>query len=114
MSTKSIEKLIMLIVSAYIVEFLGSQLVYLYFSNTMNGLQVRESSELADFTKASIYQKNASDILSIVLNIVIAYWLYSVSVGKRIFWCALGLFSGWWALPLYAYYIHISKESESS
>mgnify|MGYP000221094209 CR=1 FL=1 len=113
MSTAKIESLILLIVAALAIRYLGAQAVAYYFMSATDP-EVAVGLQAHQFVSAMKYKEAAGGFLSILVNLVIAYWLYIHSTSKRLLWAALGIFAKWWALPLYAYYLYIRHSDQDT
>lgn len=112
MDAKKIETLVMLLVVALVIQFLGSKGVYFFFLNASDAATSGDM-EIHDFASALKYQQFAGSFLALLVNFVIGYWLYVNSGSRKLLWAALGLFAKWWALPLFAYYIYTQRNERT-
>ncbi len=92
MDAKKIETLVMLLVVALILQFLGSKGAYFFFLNTSDAA-ISGDMEIHDFSSALKYQQFVSSFLALLVNFVIAYWLYVSSASRKLLWATLGLFA---------------------
>jgi flagellar basal body-associated protein FliL len=111
MNTAKIESLLLLIVVALVIRYLGTQATAYYFLNAIDS-ESAVGLQTTQFLSAMKYEEAVGKFLSILVNLVIAYWLYTHSTSKRLLWAALGIFAQWWALPLFAYYLFIGQSDE--
>ena len=64
--------------------------------------------------EASAYQEVAAITVGLLVNFVIAIWLYRQSSANRLLWAVLGLFAKWWALVLFALYVFTDDQSQNT
>jgi hypothetical protein len=119
MNKKNIENLVLWLLIAGIISSFYSPITLKYLTSLFTECFIKGSSKsssniLFGLTPGDLVLHSVllGTILSKLVNVVVAVWLYGVVKSKRALWVALGLFSGLWALPLFAYYYHFATEAK--
>ena len=110
MNTKEIEKLLLIIVIALVIETLittGSAIALQWAMDVNSPSEVRNSF-IYHFTK---YVRIFSPLF---FGLFIGYWLYSVSTSKRVLWLLLGVLGSWWSLVIYALYKYSTLNTKNT
>jgi len=111
---EKIENLVCWLAFALALQFVLSKGVGLYFDMTVMVNPTANDGSISSLISGLVYEKHFSILLGLLVNMVIAIWLYRNSNTRKFVWALLGIFAKWWALPIFAYYLFLEKSDREN
>ena len=112
MNRKDIDVLIIWLIAALLVSNVAAPFLLEYSK------LIIESATLTvpyGMTKGNMIVRAAalSIIAKLLVNFVIAFWIFKTTRVKKLLWVIFSLLAGWWALPLFIFYQYFAEETHN-
>lgn len=112
MNRKDIESLLVWLITALLVSTIAAPLLIEYSKSV-----IESGSSVATYgaTKVELILQTAyvSLFAKLLVNLVIAFWIFKTTRTKKLLWVVFGLLAGWWALPLFIFYHYYTEEAHN-
>lgn len=113
MDRSSIEKLVLWLVVALVIQYLAGQGASLYIQAQQDGA-ISEAERIHVIARAMNYREGYQIVAGLLVNIVISIWLFQQAATKKYFWVLLGFAAKWWALPIFAWWLYAGNQSKNT
>ena len=113
MTKSSLEQLVAWLVAALAIKVIVGKSASLYIQ-TKQSSATTASEQVHLMSQAMAYQEAAFLIFGLLVNLVIAVWLFKHTASKNILWAALGLLASWWALVVFALHHYSVAKHENT
>jgi fatty acid desaturase len=108
MNRKEIESLLIWLIAALLVSTIATPALVEYSKSI---LESGNSSAPFGMSTGEMVARTAYVILfaKLLVNLVIAFWVYKTTTSKKLLWVVFSLLAGWWALPVFIFYHYFAE-----
>jgi len=110
MSRKDIEVLIIWLIFALLVKSVAAPLLLEYSKAIIDSTapSIAYGLSKGQLVLLSVY---LSYLAQLLVNLVIAFWVFKTIKSKKFLWVVFSLLAGWWVLPLLIFYQYFAEET---